>query len=131
MRHYIIVAVLVLLMTALVYFGLDAIGLLPVEASLQAKTIDWLFDIEVFAISFLFSLIIVPLVYSLILFRQRPGDESYGEYITGNTKIEVIWTLIPLIAVLVLSYVGAWSLGDTLRADPDAMQVEVSAFQSA
>ena len=131
MRHFLIVAVLVLLMTVLVYFGLSNAGLFPQEASLQAETIDWLFNVEIIGISFLFSLIVVPLVYSLIVFRQKAGDESFGEYITGNTRIELIWTLIPLIVVLVLSYLGAWSLGDTLRADPEAMEIEVTAFQWA
>jgi cytochrome c oxidase subunit 2 len=131
MRHFVIVAVLVLLMTALVYFGLNAFDLLPEEASLQAETIDWLFNVEIIGISFLFSLVIVPLVYSLVVFRRKPGDQSDGAYITGNTPIELVWTIIPLIIVLVLAYLGAWSLGDTLRVDPTAMEVEVTAFQWA
>ena len=52
MRHFIILVVLILALTALVYFGLDTIGLLPESASLQAVTIDWLFDLEIMAISF-------------------------------------------------------------------------------
>ncbi|MEN8241558.1 MAG: cytochrome c oxidase subunit II [Chloroflexota bacterium] len=129
MRHFIILAVLILALTALVYFGLDTIGLLPVSASLQAVTIDWLFDIEIMAISFLFALIIVPLVYSLIVFRRKPGETGDGEYIEGHTKLEITWTLIPLLVVLGLAYLGAWSLGDTLRADPEAMEIKISAFQ--
>ena len=108
MRHFIILAVLILALTALVYFGLDAIGLLPVSASLQAVTIDWLFDIELIAISFLFSLIMVPLIYSLIVFKRKPGETGDGEHIEGHTKLEITWTLIPLLAVLGLAYLGAW-----------------------
>lgn len=129
MRHFIILAVLILSLSVLVYFGLNSIGLLPESASLQAETIDWLFDIEIMAISFLFSLIIVPLIYSLIVFRRKPGDMSDGEHIEGHTKLEITWTVIPLILVLALAYLGAWSLGDTLRADPEAMELEVTAFQ--
>jgi cytochrome c oxidase subunit 2 len=131
MRHFVIVAVLILIMTGLVYYGLNSVGLFPAEASQQAQTIDWLFDLEIIGISFLFSLIVVPLAYSLIRFRQKPGDESFGAYITGNTPLELVWTLIPLIIVLVLAYLGAWSLGDTLRVDPTAMKIEVTAFQWA
>ena len=129
MKHIITVIILILVLTGLVYWGLSSVGLLPDEASVQAELIDWLFNVEIIGISFLFSLIFVPLVYSLIVFRQKPGDESFGEYITGNTTIELLWTLIPLIMVLVLSYLGAWALGDTLREDPEAMEVEVTAFQ--
>jgi len=131
MRHFVIVAVLILVMTALVYFGLNQIGLFPAEASQQAETIDWLFNLEIIGISFLFSLVIVPLAYSLIRFRQKPGDESFGAYFTGNTAVELVWTLIPLIVVLVLAYLGAWTLGKTLRVDPNAMEIEVTAFQWA
>ena len=77
MRHFIILAVLILALSVLVYFGLNSIGLLPESASLQAETIDWLFDIEIMAISFLFSLIIVPLIYSLIVFRRKPGETGH------------------------------------------------------
>jgi cytochrome c oxidase subunit 2 len=129
MRHFIILAVLILALSVVVYFGLNSIGLLPESASLQAETIDWLFDIEIMAISFLFSLIIVPLIYSLVVFRRKPGDMSDGEHIEGHTRLEITWTVIPLVLVLALAYLGAWSLGDTLRADPEAMEVEVTSFQ--
>ncbi|MEJ2757282.1 MAG: cytochrome c oxidase subunit II [Anaerolineales bacterium] len=129
MRQIILVAILVLASTVLVYFGLDALQLMPVEASAQANTIDWLFNIEIIAISFLFSLIMVPLIYSLVKFRRKPGEEGEGEHMEGNTRLEITWTIIPLFMVLALAYVGAWSLGDALRVDPQAMKVEVTAFQ--
>ena len=129
MRHYIIVGILVLVMSVLVYLGLDAIGILPESASAQAETIDWLFNLELIAIAFLFSLIVVPMIYSLIVFRRRKGEEGEGEHMEGNPKLEIAWTVIPLLMVVVLAYIGAWSLGDALAVDPDAMTVEVTAFQ--
>ncbi len=131
MRQLVIIVTLILATTLVVYFGLDAIGLLPVSASLQAESIDWLFNIEIAAISFLFALIIVPLVYSVIVFRRKAGDDSDGEHIEGNTRLELIWTIIPLMVVIALAYIGAYSLGDTLRVDPQAMVVNVNAFQWA
>jgi cytochrome c oxidase subunit 2 len=47
----------------------------------------------------------------------------------GNTRLEIIWTGIPLLLVIVLAYIGAWSLGEAVRIDPQAMDVEVTAFQ--
>lgn len=129
MRHFLIVGILVLVLSVLVYFGLDALEILPASASAQAETIDWLFNLEVIAISFLFSLIVVPMIYSLIVFRRKKGEEGEGEHIEGNTKLEIAWTIIPLIIVLALAYLGAWSLGDALAVDPQAMVVEVTAFQ--
>ena len=64
-------------------------GLMPVEASAQAADIDWMWNLEVVAMSFLFALIVVPLVYSLIVFRRRKGRydrcRTYGgKYQAGN-----------------------------------------------
>lgn len=129
MRHYITVGILVLILSVLVYFGLDAIGILPASASAQAETIDWLFNLEMIAISFLFSLIVVPLFYSLIVFHRKKGEEGEGAILPNNPKLEMTWTIIPLILVLALAFTGAWSLGDALAVDPDAMVVEVTAFQ--
>ncbi|MBO9367610.1 MAG: cytochrome c oxidase subunit II [Chloroflexi bacterium] len=129
MRHFVIVGVLVLLLSILTFWGLEAVGLMPVQASLQAQTVDWMFRLEMAVISFLFALIVVPLVYSLLVFRRKPGDTSDGEHIEGNTRLEVTWTVLPLITVLVFSYLGAVTLGETRRLDPNAMVVNVTAFQ--
>ena len=131
MRHFVIVAVLVLVVAALTYMGLNAAGLMPVEASAQAVSIDWLWNLEIITISFLFSLIVVPLFYSLVVFRRRKGETGDGEYIEGSTKLEVTWTIIPLFIVLGFAYLGAYSLGETRRVDPQAMEIKVTAQQFA
>lgn len=129
MRHVLIVAVLVILVTLLVYFGLDTLGLMPEQAAAQAEPIDWLFNLEIIVISFLFALIVVPLVYSLIAFRRKPGETGDGQHIEGSTGLEIGWTVIPLIVVLVFAYLGAENLGRVRRADLQAMQVQVTGYQ--
>ena len=129
MIHYIIVSILVAISTFLIQYGLTHIRLLPAQASVQAETVDWLFGIHIWLISFLFSLIVVFLLYSLIVFRKRKGDESDGPYITGNSKLEMIWTAGPLAIVLIVAFLGAQSLADIERRDPDALRVNVIASQ--
>lgn len=124
-----IVAILVVIFTVLVYAGLNSIGLLPVQASAQAISIDNLFQIHIGLISFLFSLIVVILVYSLIVFRRKKGETGDGAHIEGNTALEITWTLIPLLIVIFLAYVGAYSLGEVRRIDMTALQVKVTAGQ--
>ncbi len=131
MRHFVIAGFLVILAAILTYLGLDAIGLLPIAASAQAASIDWLWNWEVVTISFLFALIVVPLVYSLVVFRRRKGDTTDAEHIEGNTKLEVAWTVIPLFVVMIFAYMGAYSLAETRRADPQAMVINVTASQWA
>jgi cytochrome c oxidase subunit II len=129
MRHFVIVGILVIATTVLTYFGLDSAGLMPEAASAQAAPIDWMWNLQVIAMSFLFALIVVPMFYSLFVFRRKKGDTTDAVHIEGNTRLEIIWTVIPLFVVLAFAYLGAGNLAETLRADPDAMVVEVTGFQ--
>src|SRR5688572_12081410 len=104
MRHFVIVGVLVIVVTALTYLGLDKADLMPLAASAQAIPIDWLWDVEMATLSFLFALIVVPMFYSLVVFRQRKGDTSDGVHMEGNTSLEISWTILPLVLVVVFAY---------------------------
>ncbi len=129
MRHFVIVGILVIVTTFLTYFGLNSAGLMPVEASAQAVPIDWLWNIELATISFLFALIVVPMVYSLVVFRRKKGDTTDAEHMEGNTRLEITWTVVPLFLVMIFAYLGAANLAETRRVDPQAMIVKVTARQ--
>jgi len=125
MKHFAIVGVLVALSTALVYWLLTNVGLLPIAASVQAKPIDDLFNLHFLMISFLFSLITVFLGYSLIVFRRKPGESGDGVHFRGHNQLEVIWTIIPLGIVIYFAYLGSVSLAETRRVDPQAIEIKV------
>ncbi len=129
MRHFVIVGILILVMTILTVLGLNNVGLMPVQASAQATSIDWIWDWEVVVMSFLFALIIVPMAYSMIVFRRRKGDTTDSEHIEGNTKLEIAWTALPFVLVVIFAYMGAYSLGDIRRVEPTAMVIKVRAQQ--
>jgi len=129
MRHFVIVGILVVLTTILVYLGLNSANLMPTAASAQATPIDWMWNLELIFMSFFFAIIVVPMAYSLIVFRRRKGDTTDAEHMEGNTKLEIAWTLIPLFIVRAFAYVGAANLAETGRVDPDAIIVEVTGIQ--
>ncbi|MEN4041569.1 MAG: cytochrome c oxidase subunit II [Anaerolineaceae bacterium] len=129
MKHFVIVGVLVILSTIMVNTLLNTIGLLPVAASAQAEPIDRLFGTHFFLISFLFSLITVFVVYSIIVFRKRAGDADDGAHFSSSNRLELIWTIVPLLIVLYIAYIGSQSLAETRRVDPQAMLVNVTAGQ--
>lgn len=133
MGHFVIVGILVIVMAVLTYFGLDATGLAtqmhPVAASAQAAPIDQLWHWEVIVVSFLFSLIVVPMVYSLAVFRQKKGEMLDGEHMEGNANLEIAWTVVPLIIVVIFAYFGAYSLGEVRRVDANAMVINVTGQQ--
>jgi cytochrome c oxidase subunit 2 len=102
---------------------------MPMEASAQSLPVDWMWNMDMAAISFLFAVIMVPLVYSLMVFRRRKGDASDGAHVEGSTKLELTWTVIPLLLVTVYAYLGAYTLGETRTVEPNAMEINVTAHQ--
>ncbi len=129
MRHYVICGLLIILLTPLVYFVISATNVMPIEASAQSLPVDWMWNMDAAAISFLFALIMVPLIYSLIVFRRRKGDTTDAEPLRESSRLEITWTVLPLILVTVYAYLGAYTLGETRIADPNAMEIGVTAHQ--
>jgi cytochrome c oxidase subunit 2 len=80
-------------------------------------------------LSFLFALIVGPILYSLVVFRRRKGDTTDGVHMEGNASLEIGWTVAPLILVVVFAYWGSYSLGEVRRVDPHALVVNVRASQ--
>ncbi|MGB0121476.1 MAG: cytochrome c oxidase subunit II [Solirubrobacterales bacterium] len=100
-------------------------------ASTAAFPIDRLMDVTIVLSSYIFAGVCVALGYALIKWRVKPGDESDGLPIHGNTKLEIIWTVIPAIIVTVL---GAYSwivLDDIEAKDKDVQIVNVYSQQFA
>ncbi|MBN8867574.1 MAG: cytochrome c oxidase subunit II [Solirubrobacterales bacterium] len=101
------------------------------EASTAAKPIDTLMDVTIVLSSFIFAIVCVALGYALIKWRAKPGDEGDGLPIHGNTRLEIIWTIIPVIIVLGLAGYSWAVLNDVEKTDADAMHVNVYAQQFA
>ena len=119
MKHFLPVTVLVVVSTFLVAAGIDSLQLMPQNASLQGETVDWLFGLHFKLIAFLFSLVIVIMLYAVVVFRRRAGDEGEGVHFHGNSTLEVIWTVIPAIIVVFFGYIGTTTLISVTAAQPE------------
>jgi len=128
-RHLAIVAVLVAIGTVVTYYILTAVYTLPAAASSQAESIDTLFGFHFMAISFLFALIVVLILYSVVVFKRKPGDEEDAEHIHSNTLLEIAWTIIPLVVVIALGIWAAFILADITEAKDDEMAITVTGRQ--
>ncbi|NJN80340.1 MAG: cytochrome c oxidase subunit II [Anaerolineales bacterium] len=133
MQHFVIVGILVIITTVLTYLGLDVAGVAqqqnPIAASAQSASIDQLWHWEIIVLSFLFAVIVAPMLYSLVVFRQKKGEMEDGEHMEGNTNLEIAWTVIPLFLVVIFAYLGGYSLGDVSRVDPQALIINVKGQQ--
>jgi cytochrome c oxidase subunit 2 len=120
---------LVIVVTALVILGLGAIDLVPQRASAEGEYVDIMFQAQIYVIAFIFSLIVVLMLYSIVVFRRRPGDTGDGAYVKGSVPLEVAWTVIPLIIVLGFGVWGAQHLTEITGAEPNELLIEVTGFQ--
>ncbi|MBK8025536.1 MAG: cytochrome c oxidase subunit II [Chloroflexi bacterium] len=92
---------------------------LPVQASAESQQVDSLFRFMLVIGGAIFLLVIGALVYSIIAYRAKPGDRSDGPPIHGNSTLEIVWTLIPAVIVIILTIYSfqVWTSIRTVRAD--------------
>lgn len=130
-KHFIVVFLLVIVATLLMRWVLSWLFSAPAAASTQAFDIDTLSNVHYWLISLFFSLIMVLMLYSVVVFKRKPGDEEDGPHVHGNTTLEITWTIVPLIIVIALGIWGSVMLIDITRANPDELAIEVTAQQWA
>jgi cytochrome c oxidase subunit 2 len=103
----------------------------PTAAAVQADRQDTLYFSLMVMSSFIFAIVIVFLVYMMVKFRARPGDDSDGAPIHGHTGLEIVWTVIPIVIVLGFAIYGAVALGRNEALAKDRLIVDVKAQQFA
>ncbi|SBO41756.1 cytochrome c oxidase subunit II [Cyanobium sp. NIES-981] len=86
---------------------------LPVAASAAAGPVDDLFALEVGIGSFIFLGCSGVMLWTLLFNRAPKYDLDNGDPIEGNLKLEITWTLIPLVIVMLIAW-KAIAVSDTL-----------------
>lgn len=78
-------------------------GLMPVAASTDATQVDSIFNLMMTIATGLFLIVEGVIIYCVIKFRRKPGDQTDGPPVEGNIPLEILWTAIPTIIVFVLA----------------------------
>ena len=78
---------------------------LPVRAADVAESVDWTFNYIFFVSVFFFVLITALAVIFVVKYRYR-GDRELGDGPSHSTALELTWTIIPSILVVVMFYSG-------------------------
>ena len=102
---------------------------LPAAASSRAVEVDQLFRVMLGFAGFIFFLVEGLLIYAVIRFRRKAGDDSEGPPIHGNNTLEIVWTIIP---ALIVTYLGVYSyqvLQSVELVPADARVIEVTGQQ--
>jgi cytochrome c oxidase subunit 2 len=70
------------------------------------------------------------ILYAIFRYRRQPGDDVLPEQHHGNNTIEVIWTIIPTVIVLILFTFSVITLGEMEGGSDDpGVTIEVDGFQ--
>jgi cytochrome c oxidase subunit 2 len=82
---------------------------LPENVSTYGRDIDWLFYLIYGITGITFILVTVTLIAFLVMYRDRPGRRA--RYTHGSTPLEIAWTVVPALILVVLTFlsVPAWS----------------------
>ncbi len=103
-------------------------GWLPENVSTFGGEVDSLFYLIYYITGAVFILVTVLMILFLILYRRREGRRAV--YSHGNTALEITWTVIPAIILLVLSFMSVSSWGKIKAHAPAAdVRVQVTAKQ--
>jgi len=81
---------------------------LPEVASTYGPKIDYIFYVILYLTGGSFILTEAALFYFAFKYRHREGRRSY--YTHGNHKVEVVWTVVPAVILVVLTFMskGVW-----------------------
>ncbi|HLJ15096.1 MAG TPA: cytochrome c oxidase subunit II [Bryobacteraceae bacterium] len=101
----------------------------PVAASTGAVDYDQLWMFEVVIAVIMTVLIFLAVFVFAIKYRRRSPDEPPPKPIYGNLKLEIFWTVTPLLTMLVMFGWGAKLYYEAYTPPKDALQLYVTAKQ--
>ncbi len=106
-------------------FGQSDSFWLPQSASTTAHGVDVTFYFVLYVCIFFFVLNVALLIYFAFKYRRKDGEDPEPSS-SHNTPLEVTWTVIPIIIVLVMFWVGFKGYME-LRVPPDdAYEIQVT-----
>ncbi|MBI4561984.1 MAG: cytochrome c oxidase subunit II, partial [Candidatus Rokubacteria bacterium] len=74
---------------------------LPENVSTYGKDIDFLFYLIYYITGGEFILVAAAMIAFLVMYRHREGRRA--RYIHGNTTLEIVWTVVPALILVVLT----------------------------
>jgi cytochrome c oxidase subunit 2 len=93
----------------------------------NAEKADNLWDITFLIAAVIFVIVEGLLVYALIRFRHKPGREAAQFH--GNTKLEVVLTIVPALILVGLLIPSIATIFDIAKKPPGSLEITVTARQ--
>lgn len=106
-----------------------ACGMVPPEPHTnQAKEVFWLYNVVLVMGGIVFVAVEGFIVYSIFRYRRR--DDRLPTQVHGNNLVELIWTAIPTVIVLILFVLSTFTLNSiSAHSDHPGVTIEVDGFR--
>jgi len=91
-----------------------------------------LIKLSVYIMVGVIAVVLILYVYVLFRYRERPGQTGIPQQVEGNTKLEITWTVIPIILLLILAVptvAATFALAEDYTDDEGVVKVKVTAHQ--
>lgn len=101
---------------------------LPEDVSTYGKDIDFLFHLIYWITGVTFVLVAAAMIAFMVLYRHKEGRRA--TYTHGNTTLEIVWTIVPTLILVVLTFlsVPTWAR-IKIQMPPTDLTVQVNAKQ--
>ena len=101
---------------------------LPENVSTYGEDIDYLFHLIYYITGGTFILVAAAMIAFLVMYRHREGRRA--RYTHGNTTLEIVWTVVPTVILVVLTAMSlqAWAR-IKMQIPPSDVRIEVMAKQ--
>ena len=121
--------VLAVILSACSDFNLRT-ALPPDAATTQGQATRNIYDIVFVIGAAIFLLVEGLILFAVLRYRRKKGDDELPPQIHGNNRLEIIWTAIPIALVLAL-FVMSWQTLNTVDAHTPtpAVRIGVVAYQ--
>jgi len=96
----------------------------PDAASVQGQASRNIYDIVFVIGAAVFFLVEGLILFAVLRYRRRPGDDELPPQIHGNNRLEIVWTAVPIAIVLAL-FVLSWQTLNTVDAHTPAPPVRI------
>jgi cytochrome c oxidase subunit 2 len=99
---------------------------LPEQASTFAPMVDWAFNLFYWIALFFFLLVMGLIGYFLFKYSRKHDDQLASGQMIHNTLLEVSWTVVPLLIVMGLFFVGIKGYWHMRVAPSDSVTIDVT-----
>jgi cytochrome c oxidase subunit 2 len=111
--------------------ALLAAGCLPTPATVEARRTADLYAIFVGIAAAVAVIVLGLTLFAVLRYRRKAGDDELPTQVHGDRRLEVIWTGIPIVTIVILLALSVGVLNGfdaSVRATPGA-EIRVTAFR--